>query len=155
MKKEFQRLATFKDFVGELTVNYRRTKLPTTQIDSSFVAYEFIQPYFDSCMDDHEEFKIIHLNRSNHVVNVDESWKGTDTSCLVSIRDLARNVILIKCSAVILCHNHPSSNLKPSIADQQLTDKIIQALSFFDIKVLDHIILTRESYSSFADKGLI
>jgi len=56
---------------------------------------------------------------------------------------------------IILCHNHPSGNLKPSVADEQLTAKIKKAAQYFDIKVLDHIIITSESYYSFADEGLL
>jgi DNA repair protein RadC len=64
------RITTFKDFVGELTAIYRRTELPTFQITSSSSVREFIYPYFDEIMDDHEEVKVIHLNRKNQVVNI-------------------------------------------------------------------------------------
>ncbi|MEO5907949.1 MAG: JAB domain-containing protein, partial [Ginsengibacter sp.] len=57
--------------------------------------------------------------------------------------------------SIILSHNHPSGNLKPSTADQDLTSKIKLACQFHDIKVLDHVIVTSEGYYSFADEGLI
>jgi DNA repair protein RadC len=57
--------------------------------------------------------------------------------------------------SLVLCHNHPSGCLKPSAADQELTEKIRQAGAFLDIKLLDHLILTAESYFSFADQGLL
>ena len=104
-------------------------------------------------MDDHEEFKVIHLSRANKVVNVDNSALGTDVACLVSIKDIIRNALLIKVHSVILVHNHPSGSLEPSIADIELTDKLKRAFGFFDMKVLDHIIITREGYYSFSDNG--
>jgi DNA repair protein RadC len=57
--------------------------------------------------------------------------------------------------SIILCHNHPSGSLKPSRADEQLTAKIKEAASYFDISVLDHIIVSEEGYYSFADEGLL
>jgi DNA repair protein RadC len=57
--------------------------------------------------------------------------------------------------AIVISHNHPSGNLKPSQQDEQLTQKINQAGKFLDIKLLDHIIVTSEGYYSFADEGLI
>jgi DNA repair protein RadC len=56
---------------------------------------------------------------------------------------------------IILCHNHPSGSIKPSRADEELTKKISEAASYFDIKVLDHIIVSEEGYYSFADEGLL
>jgi len=56
---------------------------------------------------------------------------------------------------IILCHNHPSGSLKPSRADEELTKKIEEAAGYFDIKVLDHIIVSEEGYYSFADEGLL
>jgi len=56
---------------------------------------------------------------------------------------------------IILCHNHPSGSLKPSRADEELTAKIKEASSYFDIKVLDHIIVSEEGYFSFADRGIL
>ncbi len=63
--------------------------------------------------------------------------------------------IKVAAVSIILCHNHPSGNLKPSRADEELTMKIKEAAKYFDIKVLDHIILTSEGYFSFADEGLL
>jgi DNA repair protein RadC len=56
---------------------------------------------------------------------------------------------------IVLCHNHPSGSLKPSRADEELTQKIKEAARFFDITVLDHIIVSEDGYFSFADEGLL
>ena len=149
-----KRIATYRDFVGELTVTYRRTSEPTINVKSSKDAAAYLRTHFDECMDNHEEFKILHLNNSNKVVNVHHVTKGGLTGTLVDIRLVAREALHISCVAVILCHNHPSSTLKPSEADKQITQKLKTALGYLDIRVLDHIILTRESYLSMADEGL-
>jgi DNA repair protein RadC len=57
--------------------------------------------------------------------------------------------------SLILCHNHPSGSLKPSRADEELTQKIKEAARFFDIKVLDHLIVSDDGYYSFADEGIL
>lgn len=149
------RIATFKNFVGELTATYRRTSLPTVKITSSKSVSKFMFPYYDDFMDDHEEIKVLHLDRSNHVVNVHHVSSGTDSACIADIKDIMRQAILIKTSGIILVHNHPSGNLKQSKADEALTEKLKKASALFDIQLLDSIILTRESYTSFADDGLL
>ena len=148
-------METYKDFVGELTAIYRRTEKPSVTVNSSAAAEEFLRPYFDEIMDDHEEFKVLHLNRSGGVVNVDQVSSGTDRGTLVPIKDIVRNALLIKCHGLILSHNHPSGNLRPSGADERITEKIKEAAGYFEINVLDHIVLTREGYFSFADEGLL
>ncbi|GGW24427.1 JAB domain-containing protein [Arenibacter certesii] len=149
------RIATFKDFVGELTAIYRRTKLPVFKITSSESVREFIYPFYDEVMDNHEEAKVIHLNRKNQVVNVHHLSSGTDSGCLIPIKDILRQAILIKTCSIILVHNHPSGNLNPSDADKQTSKKLKEASRLVDIPTLDSIIITREGYYSFADEGLL
>ena len=149
------RIATFKDFVGELTAIYRRTKLPVFKITSSESVREFIYPFYDEVMDNHEEVKVIHLNRKNQVVNVHHLSSGTDSGCLISIKDILRQAILIKTSCLVLVHNHPSGNLNPSEADKHISKKLKEASRLVDIPTLDSIIITREGYYSFADEGLL
>ena len=80
--------------------------------------------------------------------------KGGITGTLVDIRLVLKHAILVGAIGVILVHNHPSGNLKPSIADKKLTEKLKQAGGHLDIKVLDHVIITENSYFSFADNGV-
>jgi DNA repair protein RadC len=149
------RIATFKDFVGELTATYKRTKTPTVKVRSSIDIVNFVRPYFEECMDDHEELKIVHFNNNMNVVNLHEHTKGTDTACLCDVKDVVRDAIIIKTKAVVMVHNHPSGNLKPSQADKDLTNKLKTALAYFELKLLDSVIVTREGYFSFADEGLL
>lgn len=150
-----KRIATYRDFVGELKVTYKRTEQLTKKITTSRDVADFIRPYFDECMDDHEEFKVIHLNNNNRVVNVHHVSSGTETGTLVDVKDLVRNVLHLKTTATILVHNHPSGGTRFSEADVNITKKIRTALEYFDIKCLDSLLITRETYRSMGDEGLI
>lgn len=148
-----KRIATYRDFLGELTVIYRRTSFPTVKIKSSQDAADFLRPYYDEIMDNHEEFKILHLNNNNNVANVHHVSKGGLTGTIVDTRLVVREALLINCVAVIISHCHPSGNLKFSNADKKVTQQLIRAFEYFDIKLLDHIVITREGYISMADEG--
>lgn len=151
---EFKRIATYRDFLGELTVNYKRTEKPIVKLNSSRDAADFMRPYFEEPMDDHEEFKLIHLNNGNCVVNVHHLSTGGETGVTADVRMAVRNALVIKTQAIILMHNHPSGTLMLSKADRDVTKKFKQAFAYFDIAVLDHIIITREDYFSMADEGV-
>ena len=142
-----------KDFVGEMEITYKRTNTLTQTIKSSKDAERFLRPYFESCMDNHEEFKVLHLNRANMIVNIHEVSKGTEMACLVPIKDILRQVILMKTQSIIIAHNHPSGGLVPSRQDIDISNKIRNAAKLFDVTLLDSLILTREGYYSLADNN--
>lgn len=148
-----KRMSTFRDFVGELSVNYKRTELPQHKVSSSRSAVDFIRPYFDECMDDHEEVKILHISNSNGVVNVHEVASGSETGTVVPLKMILQQALLIKTSSLIMVHNHPSGKLGLSSADKQITEKLKKACEIVDLKLLDSIIITRESYYSMADEN--
>lgn len=152
-KNEIKRMSTFRDYVGELTATYRRTELPSATITSSKDAAEFIRPKFDEIMDDHEEAMVIHLSRSNGVVNIHHCSKGDEAGTVIPVKLVLQQALLIKTSAIILVHNHPSGKLKPSAPDIQISKKLKAACELLDLKFLDSIIITREGYYSLADHG--
>lgn len=102
-----------------------------------------------------EEFKVLFLNRSNRVMGIMDASSGGISGTVADIRLIL--AAALKCCAVniILAHNHPSGSIKPSRIDEQLTAKIKEAARWLDIGVMDHIIITNESYYSFADEGLL
>jgi DNA repair protein RadC len=102
-----------------------------------------------------EQFKVLFLNRSNKVICVYNVSSGGVTGTVADPKLIFTAALKVNAVSVILCHNHPSGSLKPSRADEELTQKIKAAGSFLDVKVLDHVILTSESYFSFADEGLM
>lgn len=102
-----------------------------------------------------EAFKVLYLNRANRAIGIYQVSKGGLTGTVADIRLIMAAAIRLAASAIIIAHNHPSGNLKPSRADEELTQKIKQAGAFLDIKLLDHIILTTDESFSFADEGLL
>jgi DNA repair protein RadC len=102
-----------------------------------------------------EEFKVLLLNRANRVIGVYEVSCGGVTGTLADPRLILTAAIKSLSVCIVLSHNHPSGNLKPSRADEELTAKIKEACKYHDIIVLDHIIISSEAYFSFADEGLL
>ena len=103
----------------------------------------------------HEVFAVVFLNRSNKILSFQIISSGGLTGTVADPRVILKKAIEAEATSIVLSHNHPSGNLKPSRADEELTEKIRQAAVFLDIRVLDHIIVSDEGYFSFADEGLI
>ena len=103
----------------------------------------------------HEVFAVVFLNRANKINHFEIVSQGGITGTVADPRIILKKALDEEAVGIILCHNHPSGSLKPSKADEDLTLKIKQAAQFFDIKVLDHIIVSEEGYYSFADDGII
>ena len=103
----------------------------------------------------HEEFWIIYMNNSNKIIQKTQQSKGGITGTLVDVRLVLKTALEVGATSLILVHNHPSGTLKPSQADQQLTQKLKIASESLDIKVLDHVIITEKAYFSFADENMM
>ena len=101
---------------------------------------------------DHEEAWVLFLNPNNEVISLDMLSKGTLHKTALDSRTIFRQALLKNAAAIILCHNHPSGNEKPSQADIGLTDNLRKACKLMDIPLLDHIILSSGKYYSFADE---
>lgn len=104
---------------------------------------------------EHEVFAVLYLNRANKINHWEVVSSGGMSGTVADPRVILRKALEEKAVSMILCHNHPSGNLKPSMADKELTNKIREASRFFDINLLDHIIVSQEGYFSFADEGLL
>lgn len=102
-----------------------------------------------------EEFKVLLLNRANKVIGLVEISLGGFAGTVADPKVIFAAALKAGASSLILTHNQPSGNLKPSQADISLTHKIISAGAFLDISVLDHLILTTEGYMSFADEAMM
>lgn len=103
----------------------------------------------------HEVFIAVYLNRSNKIHHHEVISSGGITGTVADPRIILKRALEHDATSIILCHNHPSGSLKPSKADEELTWKIREAARYFDINILDHIIVSDEGYFSFADEGLI
>ncbi|MBL1233727.1 MAG: DNA repair protein RadC [Vicingaceae bacterium] len=103
----------------------------------------------------HEEFWVLFLDRRNAVIKKSNVSKGGVSGTVADAKIIFKEAMQLLASAVILCHNHPSGNLKPSDADIQLTKKMKEIGNLIDVPVLDHLIITDKNYFSFGDEGLI
>jgi DNA repair protein RadC len=104
---------------------------------------------------ENEVFGVVFLNRANKIKHYEVISTGGITSTVADPRIIFKKALSQDAVGIILFHNHPSGNLQPSKADEDLTQKIIQAGALFDIRILDHIIVSDHGYFSFADEGLI
>jgi len=145
--------------VNEISISYKdRTNLThSPNIKSSMDAAEVLYEQWDkNSIELNESFKVLLLNNSNKVKGIYELSKGGITGTLVDIRILFATVLKSLSVAIILAHNHPSGKLQASNSDIELTKKIKNAADLFDIKVLDHLIITPDgNYYSFSDNHMI
>ena len=102
-----------------------------------------------------ESFKVMLINRHNRLLGVASIAEGGITNTVVDVRILFAVALKTSAVSIILAHNHPSGNIKPSKSDQLLTQKIVEGARILEIEVLDHIILTRESHFSFLEEGMM
>ncbi len=114
-----------------------------------------IAVYLRSILKDyqHEVFAVLFLNQANKIKNFKIISRGGITGTVADPRIILKQALDEGATSIVLSHNHPSGNLNPSNADKELTQKIKMAASYFDIKVLDHIIVSDEGHYSFADAG--
>jgi DNA repair protein RadC len=103
----------------------------------------------------HEVFAVVFLNRANKINHFEVVSEGGITGTVADPRIILKKALEHDAVSIVLSHNHPSGNLRPSRQDQELTNKIKEASNYFDIKVLDHIIVSEEGYYSFADEGIL
>lgn len=101
----------------------------------------------------HEEFWVLFLNRANLMITHRQISKGGMSGTIADPRIIFQHALQFKATGIILCHNHPSGNLKPSDADIRLTKNLVEAGKVLEITVLDHLIVTQAGYYSFSDEG--
>lgn len=142
--------------VSEVSLAYRhRTKASERpMITSSKDAYNILYKTWDkNKIDMQEEFRVLLLDRKSSCLGVSTLASGGISSCLVDLKLVFATALKACASAIILSHNHPSGNLTASPEDKALTRRFNEAAKILDIQVLDHIIVTNEGYTSFADEG--
>lgn len=103
----------------------------------------------------YEVFAVVYLNKANKINHFEIISKGGMTSTVVDPRILFKKAFEVEATSIVLCHNHPSGNLKPSRHDEELTNKIKEAAKYLDIQIIDHLIVSDEGYFSFSDEGLL
>jgi DNA repair protein RadC len=143
--------------VAEIKVSYIPTGRPGTQITCSNDAYWELKNWFsEDTLALQEQFVVLYLNRANSVLAAYEVSRGGLTGTVADPRLILSTALIVAATTLVIGHNHPSGNLKPSYQDEELTKKINQGAEWLDIKLLDHIILSPYGqYFSMADEGII
>ena len=126
---------------------------PVLKIGSAVDAFQHLWPDFADL--NHEEFWILLLNRANHVKSKHLISKGGQSGTVADPKIIFKTALEQNAAYIILAHNHPSGNLKPSTEDIRLTKKLVEAGKMMDLPVVDHLIMTDKAYYSFCDEGLI
>jgi DNA repair protein RadC len=116
-----------------------------------------IAKHFQAMLKDRssEAFVVSYLNRANRLIRTEIISEGGMTGTVADPRIILKKALDLRAVNMVLCHNHPSGNLTPSRADEEITHKLKNAAALLDIQVLDHIIVSQQGYFSFADEGLI
>ena len=123
------------------------------KVGSSRDAFQCLQSDFADL--NHEEFWMLLLNRANHVRSKHLISKGGQSGTVADPKIIFKTALEHQAAYIILAHNHPSGNLKPSNEDLKLTKKLVEAGKLLDLLVVDHLILSDHAYYSFCDEGLI
>lgn len=135
----------------------RRRRLTQPKHSESIRHSSSVVEEFYSLLSDvkHEEFWVLLLNKANKQVGKYKVSSGGVATTIVDVKILLKYAIENLATGIILVHNHPSGSVEPSIADRELTKKIIKNCISLDIAVLDHIIIGQNKYFSFSDEGLL
>ncbi len=146
----------FLRLVGELSGILYENKLKKEdilKISNKNTLIKFLRKKI--AFDDIERFYVLYLSNSNELIAVKEKSYGTLDKSAVYPREIYKEIIEYNAKAIIISHNHPSGNLKPSRSDIELTKEIKEGLKLFDALLLEHIIISKDSYFSFLENSLI
>lgn len=140
--------------ISEIELSYKFQSNAALKISDSQSAYKLLLNNWNlNTIELQEAFKCLFLDRDNKVLGIYSLSKGGTAGTVVDVKLLMVAALKSKAHAIILAHNHPSGNLKPSGHDRAITKKIMDASKFLDITLLDHIIVSNKSYYSFCDHG--
>lgn len=134
-----------------------KTEFPKEKILSAAASNRFIRRFYHDDIEVYESFFILLLNQAHQTIGYAKISQGGVSGTVVDLKIVAKYAVDSLAPSIILAHNHPSGNLTPSETDKIMTKKIIEGLKLFEIKVLDHIILSpfEDEYYSFAEQDLI
>ena len=140
--------------LNEIQVSYNSGS-KGIKITSAIDSYKALKPIFDDGMEFREKSIALYLNKANEVLGYFTLGLGGNSGVVMDVKMAFGIGLKCNASAMIMAHNHPSGNLQPSQADKNITKKFKEVGQLLDLQVLDHLILTSESYYSFANEGLI
>jgi DNA repair protein RadC len=141
--------------ISEVQISYKpsREVFSDIIINRSTQASEIFQQIWSSDLEYKEEMNIILMNRANKILGYNRVSTGGTTGTVVDLKVLFQLILKTNTQAFVIAHNHPSGNLKPSVQDLKLTEKVKEISRLLDVSFLDHMILSEGSYYSMADEG--
>ena len=144
-----------KHQLAEITINYKPKIKASNRISISNAqdALKAFKEVWNDKLDYQESMYLLFLNRANHVLGFNLLAIGSSTGIIVDLRMILQSALKANAHSVIIAHNHPSGNCSPSNEDNRLTTKVKNGLNAIDIKLLDHLIITSDSYYSYADEN--
>ena len=144
------------NIISEIEVSYNPHRIADYKISNSSKTYELILSQWNwKEIEMLEEVKVIFLNKNNIVIGVYKLAKGGISQCTIDIRIILAVALKSLSTSIILVHNHPSGNLQPSQSDKEITKNLKEACKMVQIALIDHLIITKENYYSFADEGIL
>ena len=144
---------TYKSKISEFSLKYTKTDIQKTKVTTSESASNVIRKFYFDDINIYESFFILLLNKANNTTGFAKISQGGTAGTCVDIKIIAKYAVESLSSAVIICHNHPSGDKRPSDADLNITRRIKDALLLLDVKLFDHIIITENDFYSFSDNG--
>lgn len=141
--------------IAEVELTYKKKKKGVTKIKDSKSAVEIFRRVWHDDFELRERFYVLYVNRANNVMAVQEISSGGIAGTLVDSKLVFATALKMVASGIILAHNHPSGNMRPSNDDLTITKRIKDGAKLLEMAVLDHVILTDDSYYSFADEGVL
>lgn len=156
MKKALS-LFEFTPNVAEVEINWKSKTKPCERekISNSADCYKILRALWPETIEYRETFFCLLLNKANEILGAFKTSEGSTDGTVVDPKMIFQSALLTNARGIILAHNHPSGNLKPSEADRKLTRQLQEAGKVLEIAVLDHLIITSENYYSFADEGMM
>lgn len=144
-------MKTYKSTLELISLVKEPTDIKRIKITGAGSAAKHIKSFYTGDIELYESFFLLLMNNAHNTTGYVKISQGGITGTLVDVRLVAKYCIEALAPRVIIAHNHPSGSLNPSQADRDITKKLVKALGYFDVKVVDHIIVTKDSHYSFTD----
>lgn len=139
----------------EYKISATKQDFSIAKIKSAEDAFKYAKQFYFDDINIFESCFIILLNQANNVMGFAKISQGGLSSTVVDVRLIAKYAIEVLATSVMIVHNHPSGDVKPSYQDDKLTEMAKQGLLFLNIRLLDHLVISEDKYYSYADEGRI
>ena len=148
-------MKTYNTNIDRIGLKKEKGDFPRAKLLNSLDSFNYVKQFYFDDISIYESFFLILLNSAHNTIGYAKISQGGIRSTIVDVKFIAKYIVDTLALHIIIIHNHPSGNRIPSEADKELTQKIKQMVTLFDSNLLDHLIITEDSYYSFADEGIL